>query len=405
MLDAFLAEARIRWGLDPADGLQIATPERLIGTPIEPTRPLLVVPLALLRAADAAEAQVEPLPGRHASGTGSPEAVLKRLYPADHVVGRIGASETTTVGELDAEALSGPLYLAPVDPEVAVAGPWALPWISDRLRRPDGCPWDREQTHASLKKNLLEEAYEVYDALDGGATMDLAGELGDLYLQIVLHAQLAAEAGVFDMTDVQAMIGRKIVHRHPHVFGDARAETASDVNRQWEQIKRREREDAAALDTEAGEPAAEVRSALDGISKSMPALAATQEMQDRAAHLGYDWTEIVGVLDKVNEELAELAAATTDEERREEVGDLLLVVTNLARHHGVEAEGALRAAADKFRNRFRRVERMARERNVQLRDLSFAELDDLWDAAKAEVRAEAASRREAASQSPAEEAS
>jgi len=223
VLDAFLAEARIRWGLDPAGGLQIATPERLIGTPIEPTRPLLVVPLALLRAADASDTEVEPLPGRHASGTDSPEAVLKRLYPADHVVGRIGASETTTVGELDAEALSAPLYLAPVDPEVAVAGTWALPWISDRLRRPDGCPWDREQTHASLKKNLLEEAYEVYDALDGGATMDLAGELGDLYLQIVLHAQLAAEAGVFDMTDVQAMIGRKIVHRHPHVFGDARA--------------------------------------------------------------------------------------------------------------------------------------------------------------------------------------
>jgi MazG family protein len=235
--------------------------------------------------------------------------------------------------------------------------------------------------------------------------MDLAGELGDLYLQIVLHAQLAAEAGVFDMTDVQAMISRKIVHRHPHVFGDAKAETSSDVNRQWEQIKRREREDAAALDGEAGEPATEVRSALDGISKSMPALAATQEMQERAAHLGYDWTEIVGVLDKVHEELAELAAATTDEERREEVGDLLLVVTNLARHHGVEAEGALRAAADKFRDRFRRVERMARERNVQLRDLTFAELDDLWDAAKAEVRAEAASRREAASQPPAEEAS
>jgi tetrapyrrole methylase family protein/MazG family protein len=405
VLDAFLAEARIRWGLDPAGGLQIATPEGLIGTPVEPTRPLLVVPLALLRAPNAVEAEVEPLPGRHASGTGSPAEVLKRLYPADHVVGRIGATETTTVGELDAAVMSGPLYLAPVDPEAAVAGPWALPWISDRLRRPDGCPWDREQTHASLKKNLLEEAYEVYDALDGGATMDLAGELGDLYLQIVLHAQLAAEAGVFDMTDVQAMIARKIVHRHPHVFGDARAETASDVNRQWEQIKRREREDAAALDTEAGEPPAEVRSALDGISSSMPALAATQEMQERAAHLGYDWTEIVGVLDKVQEELAELAAATTDEEKREEVGDLLLVVTNLARHHGVEAEGALRAAADKFRNRFRRVERMARERNVQLRDLSFAELDDLWDAAKAEVRAEAASRREAASQSPAEEAS
>jgi uncharacterized protein YabN with tetrapyrrole methylase and pyrophosphatase domain len=126
-------------------------------------------------------------------------------------------------------------------------------------------------------------------------------------------------------------------------------------------------------------------------------------MQERAAHLGYDWPEIVGVIDKVHEELAELEAATTPEEKREEVGDLLLVVTNLARHHGVEAEGALRAAADKFRGRFRRVERMARERGVQLRDLSFAELDDLWDAAKAEARAEAANRQAAARQPSSEE--
>ena len=410
MLDAFLAEARIRWGLDPAAGLQVAAPERLSSTPVEPSRPLLVVPLALLRAGDAAETAAPPLPGRHAPADMSAAAVLRRLYPADHQVGRIGVAETTTVGELDAAALAGPLYFAPVSPELAFASPWALPWISHRLRAPDGCPWDREQTHASLKKHLLEEAYEVYDALDGGATLDLAGELGDLYLQIVLNAQLAAEAGVFDMTDVEEMISRKIVHRHPHVFGDAKVETASDVNRQWEQIKRVERETAseaanaaAANAGTASAPAPEVRSALDGISASMPALAATQEMQERAAHLGYDWPEIVGVLDKVQEELAELAAAETDEEKREEVGDLLLVVTNLARHHGVEAEGALRAAAAKFRNRFRRVERMARERNVQLRDMSFAELDELWDAAKAEVRAEAASRQTAARQSSAEE--
>jgi tetrapyrrole methylase family protein / MazG family protein len=407
VLDAFIAEARIRWALDPAAGLQIASPERLTGTPIEPSRPLLLIPLALLRAGDPADVELEPLPGRQANSGGA-AAVLRRLYPADHVVGRIGAADATTIAALDDATLSGPLYLAPVPPELAVASPWALPWIADRLRRPDGCPWDREQTHASLKKHLLEEAYEVYDALDGGATMDLAGELGDLYLQIVLHAQLAAEAGIFDLTDVEAMISRKIVHRHPHVFGDARVETASDVNRQWEQIKRRERETAAAAARASagpgeGEATPDVRSALDGISRSMPALAATQEMQDRAAHLGYDWPEIVGVLDKVHEELAELAAATTDEERREEVGDLLLVVTNLARHHGVEAEGALRAAADKFRNRFRRVERMARERNVQLRDLSFAELDDLWDAAKAEIRAEAINRPEADTKPPAEE--
>jgi tetrapyrrole methylase family protein/MazG family protein len=294
-----------------------------------------------------------------------------------------------------------------VSPELAPASPWSLPWIADRLRRPDGCPWDREQTHASLKKHLLEEAYEVYDALDGGATPELAGELGDLLLQIVLHAQLAAEAGVFDMTTVQEHIGRKIVRRHPHVFGDAevvaagdaKVATAGDVNRQWEQIKRVERESAAAeaaaeaTSNEAPRAAApEIKSALDGVSRSMPALAAAQEMQERAAHLGYDWPDIVGILDKVDEELAELEAATTDAERREEVGDLLLVVTNLARRHGIEAEDALRAAADKFRARFRRVERMARERNAALRDLSFAELDELWDAAKAEERAAAAGR-------------
>jgi tetrapyrrole methylase family protein/MazG family protein len=387
VLDAFVAEARIRWGLDPTAGLQIATADRLAETPIEPARPLLLVPLTALHVMGPDTAVESPLPGRHAPADRSALAILRRLYPADHIVGRVGMAEATTVGELDAAVLAGPLYLAPVAPERATASPWALPWIAARLRQPDGCPWDREQTHQSLKKHLLEEAYEVYDILDGGATPELAGELGDLYLQIVLHAQLAAEAGIFDMTDVEEAISRKIVRRHPHVFGDARVSTTSDVNRQWEQIKRAEREEAAAL----GAPgeATEVRSALDGISKSMPALAATQEMQERAANLGYDWPEIVGILDKVHEELAELAAATTDEERREEVGDLLLVVTNLARRHGVEAEGALRAAGDKFRGRFRRVERMARERGVQLRDLSFAELDELWDAAKAEARAEA----------------
>jgi tetrapyrrole methylase family protein/MazG family protein len=386
VLDALVAEARIRWGLDPAAGLQIAAPERLAATPLEPSRPLLLVPLGILRAGSSpgAEAAATQLPGRHAHSDGDALSLLRRLYPAEHTVGRIGLAETTTVGELDVAALAGPLYLGPVSPERALASPWALPWIADRLRAPDGCPWDREQTHASLKKHLLEEAYEVYDALDGGATPDLAGELGDLYLQIVLHAQLAAEAGVFDLTDVQEAIGRKIVRRHPHVFGDARVTTAGDVNRQWEQIKRAERE-AAAADSD-GEASTEVASALDGVSSSMPALAAAQEMQERAANLGYDWPEIVGILDKVQEELAELAEATTDAERREEVGDLLLVVVNLARRHGVEAEAALRAAADKFRRRFRRVERMAAERGVQLRDMSFAELDELWDAAKAEER-------------------
>ena len=303
MLDALVAEARLRWGLDPADGIQVFAGEMLVGAPIEPSRPLLVVPLATLRA-EAGAGRAVPLPGRSGPGGDDPIALLRRLYPADHPVGRFGAADGATVEALDTAALSGPLYLAPVAPELALAGPWAMPWISARLRQPDGCPWDREQTHTSLRKHLLEEAYEVYDALEAGPTPELAGELGDLWLQVVLHAQLAAEAGVFDLADVQAAIASKIVRRHPHVFGDAVAKTASDVNRQWERIKADERAAAAAAtgDGDGSSERGAAKSALDGISPSMPALAASQEMQERAANLGYDWPSIDGVLDKVAEE-------------------------------------------------------------------------------------------------------
>jgi tetrapyrrole methylase family protein/MazG family protein len=267
-----------------------------------------------------------------------------------------------------------------------------MAYISHRLRQPDGCPWDREQTHASLRKHLLEEAYEVYDALADGPTPALADELGDVLLQVVLHAQLAAEAGVFDLTDVEHAIAAKIVRRHPHVFGDAEARTARDVNRQWERIKAAERADAADA---AGGDGAAPKSALDGISPSLPALAASQEMQERAANLGYDWPSIEGVLDKVAEELDELRHAATAAERREEFGDLLMVLVNVARKEGIESEAALRAANDKFRRRFRRVERQAAERGVALRDLDFAALDALWDAAKAEDAAAMAGSKEA----------
>jgi MazG family protein len=291
------------------------------------------------------------------------------------------------VGALEAADLAAPLYLAPLAAEAAAAGPWAMPAISDRLRAPDGCPWDREQTHLTLRSHLLEEAYEVYDALEAGATPELAGELGDLWLQIVLHAQLAAEAGVFDLADVQAAISTKIVRRHPHVFGEAEARTASDVNRQWERIKAAEREGEA--DGAASRP----KGALDGIATSLPALAASQEMQERAANIGYDWPSIEGVLDKVIEETEELReAAGQDGDTTawaEEFGDLLFVLVNVARKRGVDAEAAMRAANAKFRRRFGRVEAMAAARGVALRELDFAALDELWDAAKAEERATA----------------
>jgi tetrapyrrole methylase family protein / MazG family protein len=395
VLDALVAEARLRWGLDLAAGLQVIAAERLVATPIEPSRPVLVVPLATLRVSADGVAAPEPLPGRHGPAGREPLDVLRRLYPLDHQVGRFGAAEGCTVGELVADDLDGPFYLAPVSPELAVASPWAMPWISDRLRRPDGCPWDQEQTHESLRNHLLEEAYEVYDALGAGATPALAEELGDLLLQVILHAQLAAEEGVFDLTDVNAAIATKIVRRHPHVFGDAEARTASDVNRQWERIKADERAGAAgaapadgasAGEGDAGAASAEPKGALDGVSRILPALAASQEMQERAANIGYEWPSVEGVLDKVTEELGELAAAASAAERAEEYGDLLFVLVNVARWNGIEAEAALRAANDKFRRRFRSVERQAAGRGVALRDLDFDALDALWDVAKQEER-------------------
>jgi tetrapyrrole methylase family protein/MazG family protein len=398
MLDALVTEARDRWGLDVSAGIQVVAAEHLTATPIEASRPLIVVPLAVLAggatAVSLAQAAAAPLPGRHGPDGRDTIRLLHRLYPADATVARLGdplsgrAEALTRIAALSTADLERPFYVPPIAPELASAGPWSMPYISARLRQPDGCPWDREQTHASLRKHLLEETYEVYDALERGATPELAEELGDLLLQVILHAQLAAEAGVFDLADVQASIARKIVRRHPHVFGDAVAKTAADVNRQWERIKAGERAEAAGAAGD-GVP---IKSALDGISPSMPALAASQEMQERASALGYDWPDIEGVLDKVAEELGELARAATAGERLEEFGDLLLVVVNVGRRLGIESEAALRAANEKFRGRFRRIERMVAERGVSIRDLDFATLDELWDAAKAEERAAAADR-------------
>ena len=182
MLDALVTEARLRFGLDLSGGLQVVPAEGLVAIPIEPSRPLIVAPAALLAPGGRPLVDVRPLPGRHGPAGSDPIAVLRRLYPADHPVGRFGGPDGLTTGELTETDLGGPIYLAPLHPEEAFAGPWAMPAISARLRRPDGCPWDREQTHESLRRHLLEEAYEVYDALEAGATPELAEELGDLWL-------------------------------------------------------------------------------------------------------------------------------------------------------------------------------------------------------------------------------
>ena len=370
-----LGELLARWGLDPVAGLQLVGARRLPPTPIDPTVALVVLPEpdAPAEEADGGFAPAVA-PGRHARPA-DPLVTLRALYPHDHPVRRAGGPDTT-VGELSAADLAAPLLLAAVPPLAAPASPHALPWIAARLRAPDGCPWDAEQDHGTLRHHLLEETYEVYDALAAGSTPGLAEELGDLLLQVVLHAQYAAERGVFDLSDVYRAIGRKVIRRHPHVFGDVRASTAAEVARNWERIKGAER----------GEREAPDEGPLAGISLSLPALAASQEMQGRAASLGYDWPDLEGVIDKIGEEAAELLEAGDQAARAEEFGDLLLVIVNLGRKLGIDAEAALRAGNAKFRRRFEGVLAIARERGLELERLTLDELDELWDVVKQRER-------------------
>ncbi len=241
--------------------------------------------------------------------------------------------------------------------------------IIARLRAPDGCPWDREQTHASLRPYLLQEAYEVLAALDEGDTRRLPDEMGDLLFQVLLHTQLAEEAGEFTITDVYRGLAAKLVRRHPHVFGDTKLGTAAEVVAQWDDLKRGERE--------ADE------SALASVPRAMAALALAQELLDRAARAGFAWPARDDVLAKIAEEADEVARARSDEERREELGDLLLNLANYARYLGVDAVEALRLAANKFRRRFEAVEGRARAAGHDPASLSREELMARWEQAKA----------------------
>jgi MazG family protein len=233
-----------------------------------------------------------------------------------------------------------------------------------RLRAPDGCPWNREQTHASLRPYVIEEAYEVLAALDSDNMSRLPEELGDLLFQVVLHAQLAEEAGEFSMTDVLQGLGAKLVRRHPHVFGDVRLETSQQVLDQWEELKRSERD--------------EDESALANVPAALPALAYAGTLLRRAESAGFAWPEREDVLQKLMEELHELEAAPSQQEASAELGDLLLNVVNYARHLGLDAEEALREAGNEFRGRFTAVEAAARERGLDVKQQSRETLMALW---------------------------
>lgn len=241
--------------------------------------------------------------------------------------------------------------------------------IIAKLRAPGGCPWDQKQTHNTLKPYLIEEVYEVLECINEGNRDKLCEELGDLLLQILLHAQIASEERAFDISDVIQKISKKIIHRHPHVFGKVKVSGAKEVSAQWQRLKKEDKE----------------ISILDGLPKSMPALVRCQALQHRAANVGFDWKEIDGILEKINEELEELREAKGQRQRVQEFGDVIFALANVARWLDVDLEEALRLANDRFYKRFSHMEEVCRKKGIPIHKLSLEELDALWEEAKEEL--------------------
>ncbi len=244
--------------------------------------------------------------------------------------------------------------------------------IMARLRGKQGCPWDRQQTHASLRPYLLLECYEALEALDESDAEKLRDELGDLLLQIVFQAQIAAEAGEFTIEDVIKRINAKLVYRHPHIFGSAQAASAEEVAHNWEELKKEERGAGYSV--------------IEGVPREMPALGYSQEIQRRVAQVGFDWDDVSGVIEKLVEEVKELAQAQGQQKKEQEFGDILFTLVNIARRLDVNAEAALREANRRFYRRFAYMEDVCRKRGVNVRELSFDEQNRLWEEAKRHVQ-------------------
>ena len=239
------------------------------------------------------------------------------------------------------------------------------------LRAPGGCPWDAEQTHQSIRRNFLEEAYEAVEAIDEDSPEHLEEELGDVLLQVVMHARMEEEAGRFNLDGVADGICKKLIYRHPHVFGDVSVSGTGEVLSNWEALKRKEKGQATNTD------------ALEAVARSLPALWRAEKVQKKARKAGFDWPDVSGALDKLTEELSELKeAVATGGNVAEELGDLLFSAVNAARFLKVDPEDALNGATDKFIGRFRRVEAGAAGQGKAMEDMSLAELDQLWDRAK-----------------------
>jgi MazG family protein len=300
---------------------------------------------------------------------------------------RLGGREMASRKKPHGKSKRGPASVRKAVNQAPVsAGAWfgKLVALQARLRAPNGCPWDREQTHATLRTYLIEEAYEVLDALESGDDGKFAEEMGDLLLQVVFHSQIAAEEGRFSVADVIREVHEKMVRRHPHVFGNERAKDAAEVLKNWHQIKAQERQSKSpdgASPVENKTP----ESALDGVPRTLPATLEGLQLTKKAARTGFDWDNAAGILDKMREEVAELEGALdgkVDAKVEEELGDLFFAAVNLARFLHIDPEIALKSANAKFVRRFHEMERLAQATGRKFEDVPRAEKESLWDSAK-----------------------
>lgn len=307
---------------------------------------------------------------------------LMAVFPDDHPVCLVHDAgtgqdriERLPLYQIDRSQLIGnrtSLYLPPLAPGSSLE---SFLEIIAHLRAPEGCPWDREQDHQSLRPNLLEEAYEALEAIDADDPGAMEEEFGDLLLQIVLHSQIASEYGEFTISDVIRGIYTKLIKRHPHVFSDLDLAEADAVIKNWESLKARERQANGQAD----------KGALDGVPASLPALTQAETYQKRAARFGFDWKDLEGVLEKVPEEIQELREAEDAGRQEEEIGDLLFSVVNVARWLDLDAESALRAANQRFKTRFAYLEKKARAAGRELSEMTLEEMDQLWEESKSEL--------------------
>jgi tetrapyrrole methylase family protein / MazG family protein len=372
---SFLDDLLMRVGADPADGLLILDGTDLRKRSLNPSLPTVIMQVySQAVASDVKLTLMEQYPDDYevvlaqAVGVLGQEKLLRMpLYEIDRISDIDHLTTLYIPGSTDESVINGQMF--------------RLIEIVEQLRGPEGCPWDRKQTHKSLRKYMLEEAYEVADAIDREEFDDICEELGDVLLQVALHCQIAAEEGYFTIHDTIRAINEKMIRRHPHVFADIHVENAEEVVQNWEEIKQQEKREKKGIQ----DVQEESSSFLDTIPRSLPALMMAYKLQKKAAEVGFEWDDIADVYKKVQEEWQEFQEAAKIENPKQlemEFGDLLFVLINLSRYLKIDPESALSSANRKFRSRFQYIEQQLKREGASLHESSLEKMDKLWNVAK-----------------------